>query len=267
MHTSLEEIGVVGLLWVAGLAVLWGVLRLYERALCWARLNTREGQEDMMLRKKTGENLPAVQGREYQAAPTTLDLVEQMGRGQGSGIIDGVAAVLAARHEAALEERMLDAVERRLINRQRLAEGVGKTVGAEDGARQAVHSSQINDIRRRRELQAEMDGPPAPAPAIAPPVQVWPPTSPPGPAKQPLVPVWPPPAANPPAMRPSDPDDAELRRLANDALLLIAQSSDPAQAWAAYRHHLAQGSGYGSNARQELEELVQARLAVMGIRC
>lgn len=264
MHTSLEEIGVVGLLWGGGLAVLWGLLRLYERALCWVRLNTREGLEDTMLRKKTGETLPAVQGRETQAAPTTLDLVEQMGRGQGSGILDGVAAVLAARHEAALEERMLDAVERRLVNRQRLAEGVGKTVGAEDGAKQAVHSSHINDIRRHRELQAELDGPPV---AIAPPVQVWPPTSPPGPAKQSPVPVWPPPAASPPAARPGDPDDAELRRLANDACFLIAQSSDPAQAWAAYRHHLAQGSGYAPNVRQELEELVQARLAVMGIRC
>lgn len=250
MHTNGAEIGVVALLGLAGLAALWGLLTLYERALCWARLTMGEGQENTMLRKKTGDNLPVVQGHNNQAAPTTLDLIEQMGRGQGGGIVDGVAAVLAARHEAALEERMLEQVERRLANRQRLAEGVGKTVGAEDGAKQVLHSSQINDIRRRRELQAALDGPPSPHAAIAPP-----------------APAWPPAAAAPPVMRPTDPDDAELRRLANDACMLITQNSDPAQAWTAYKHHLTHGSGYAYNVRQELEELVQARLAVMGVRC
>lgn len=262
MHTGGEEIGAVALLAAVGLAALWGLLTLYERALCWVRLTTREGQKDTMLRKKTNDNLPAVQGhdnlpavqgRDNQAAPTTLDLIAQMGRGQGSGVIDGVAAVLAARHEAALEERMLEQVERRLVHRQRLAEGVGKTVGAEDGAKQVLHSSQINDIRRRRELQAELDGPPPPQPVIAPPAA--------------SAPAWPPPLSTPPVMRPMDPDDAELRRLANDACILIAQSSDPAQAWAVYKHHLTHGSGYAYNVRQELEELVQARLAVMGVRC
>ncbi len=283
MQARWEEIGLVALLGVAGLAVLWGLLLVYERALCWVRLNNGEGQEDAMLRKNTGENLPAVipqrdsqaaQTRAYQTAPTTLDLAEQLGRGQGGGIVDGMAAVLAARHEAALEERMLDQVERRLANRRRLAEGVGRTVGVEDGAKQALHSSQINDIRREREMQAEFDGPPPPQIAIAPPpapivtpVQVWPPTAPPGPAMASPAPVWPPPASTPPVVRPPDPNDGELRCLADDACLLIAQSSDPAQAWVAYKYHLTHGSGYASNVRQELEELVQARLAVIGVSC